>query len=237
MGKVVNYGAADGRETAPGVRIVPLVDWFDGTEMMASVLRLDGGARHEAKVPRGSDHYLYVLAGEARIEGPAGSVALGPDDWVLLEEGHSFALAGGAEILSVTAPPPGSGKSAPGFAGGFRRLRLQEQPVIDLPEEKKRRIYLANETIAGSARGHAMIVRYTGETLTKRHHHPNAESLFVVLTGRVAFTVDGTERVLGRGEAAFFPANDSHGLKSADGNELSFLEFHIPGAFVTRYDE
>jgi hypothetical protein len=31
--------------------------------------------------------------------------------------------------------------------------------------------------------------------------------------------------------------NDSHGLKSADGQELSFLEFHIPGAFRTEYDE
>ena len=82
-----------------------------------------------------------------------------------------------------------------------------------------------------------MIVRYTGETLTKHHHHPNAESLFVMLSGRVAFTVDGEERVLGAGEAAFFPMNDSHGLKSADGNELSFLEFHIPGAFATPYDE
>ncbi|MGH7088952.1 MAG: hypothetical protein ACREFQ_08630 [Stellaceae bacterium] len=43
--------------------------------------------------------------------------------------------------------------------------------------------------------------------------------------------------MLARGEAAFFPANDSHGLKSADGNTLSFLELHIPGAFVTAYDE
>ena len=137
----------------------------------------------------------------------------------------------------MTAPPPGAGSKHDGFRGGLKVLRVKDQPVIDLPAEKKRRVYLANRAIAGSERGHAMIVRYTGDTLTKRHHHPNAESLFVILTGHVAFTIDGKERVLGAGEAAFFPVNDSHGLQSADGEELSFLEFHVPGAFVTAYDE
>ncbi len=112
---------------------------------------------------------------------------------------------------------------------------VRDLPVVDLPAEKKRRTYLANAALAaGSHRGHAMIVRYTGETFTRKHHHPNAESLFVVLTGKVQFLVDGKDRVLGPGEAAFFPTGNSHGLKSADGNELSFLEFHVPGAFTTQ---
>jgi quercetin dioxygenase-like cupin family protein len=237
MGKVVNYRAAEGRETAPGVRQVPLVDWFDGVEMMASVLRLGPGARHEGKVPQGSDQYLYMLTGAGRIAAAAGGAALAADDWVLLQEGQEFTISGEGELLSVVVPPPGAGKSSSGFAQGLKCLRIADQPVVDLPKEKKRRIYLANDKIAGSNRGHAMIVRYTGDALTPRHHHPNAESLFVVLTGKVAFTVDGQERVLARGEAAFFPTNDSHGLKSADGRELSFLELHVPGAFVTEYDE
>ncbi len=140
--------------------------------------------------------------------------------------------------MSVIVPPPGAGRTAPGFHGGFTAMAVKDQPIVDLPEEKKRRTYLANKALAaGSERGHAMIVRYTGATLTKKHHHPNAESLFVILSGKVKFLVNGQERVLGRGEAAFFPINDSHGLKSADGNELHFLELHVPGAFVTRYDE
>jgi mannose-6-phosphate isomerase-like protein (cupin superfamily) len=237
MGKVVNFRSAEAQLLPSGASVVALVDWFDGIEMMASVLRLVPGARHSLKVPSGSDQYLYVVSGEARIEGEAGSAPLDADSWALLEEGQSFTLSGAAELLSVTAPPPGAGGGHRGFRGGLKVLRLKDLPVVDLPEEKKRRIYLANEEIAGSERGHAMVVRYTGETLTRRHHHPNAESLFVILTGRVAFTVDGKERVLGAGEAAFFPVNDSHGLKSADDNELSFLEFHIPGAFAVSYDE
>jgi quercetin dioxygenase-like cupin family protein len=237
MGKMVNFRTAEPQALASGAGVVPLVDWFDATEMMASVLRLPSGARHEAKVPSGSDQYLYVISGEARIEAAHGTAALGADDWALLEEGQAYTLSGAAELLRVTAPPPGAGAGCAGFRGGLKIMHVKDLPVIDLPVEKKRRIYLANHEIAGSERGHAMIVRYTGETLTKRHHHPNAESLFVILTGRVAFTIDGQERVLGAGEAAFFPVNDSHGLKSADGKELSFLEFHIPGAFEVSYDE
>ncbi|HUB97787.1 MAG TPA: cupin domain-containing protein [Stellaceae bacterium] len=236
MGKIVDFATAERRGLASGASAVPIVDWFDGVEMMASVLVIGPAVRHEATVAVGSDQYLYMLRGEARIECGDSSAALAADDWVLIEEGRTFAVSGDAEILSVVAPPPGSGKKRPGFQGRMRRMRTRELPVVDLPAEKKRRTYLANAEIAGSERGHAMIVAYTGETLTKRHHHPNAESLFVVLTGRVRFLVNGAERVLGRGEAAFFPINDSHALRSGDGNALSFLEFHIPGAFETRYD-
>jgi mannose-6-phosphate isomerase-like protein (cupin superfamily) len=200
MGKVIDFAQGEARPLAPGVSAVPLLDWFDSSEMMASVVRLGPEGRHEIKVPAGSDHYLYVIAGAPRLD----DAVLAPGTWVILEEG---------------------------------KMQVKDLPIIDLPAEKKRRTYLANEEIAGSARGHAMIVRYTGETLTKRHHHPNAESLFVVLEGKVEFLVDGKKRVLGAGEAAFFPMNDSHGLRSGDGKELSFLEFHIPGAFVTEYDE
>lgn len=239
MGKVIDFAAIETRPLDEGASVAPLLDWFDGTEMMASLVRLAPGARHEARVPRGSDQYLYVMSGAARFVMDDAEASLVPDDWLILEEGKSFALVdGAAEILSVTVPPPGAGRASAGFRGGFSKMVVAALPVVDIPAEKKRRIYLANaELAAGSARGHAMIVRYTGATLTKLHHHPNAESLFVILSGKVRFTIDGAQRVLARGSAAFFPIDDSHGLASADGNELSFLELHVPGAFRTVYDE
>ena len=234
MGKIIDFAAVEAQARAPGVTVAPILDWFDSAEMTAAILRLSQGARHEIKVPAGSDQYLFVLAGEARL----GDQALGPRSWALLEERQSFAVSGNAEILSIIVPPSGTGRGGTGFQGGLKTMAVKDLPVVDLPEERKQRIYLATKALAtGSERGHAMIVRYTGETVTRRHHHPNAESLFVVLDGKVAFTVDGKERVLGAGEAAFFPMNDRHGLKSADGRPLSFLELHIPGIFVTEYDE
>jgi quercetin dioxygenase-like cupin family protein len=239
MGKIINFAAVEAHSVSPGARVAPLLDRPDAVEMMAAAIRLAPDSRHEAKVPAGSDQYLYVLSGRTRLELDGTGTALAPDNWVILEEGKSFTLQGGAaELLSIVVPPPGAGRAGVGFRGGFKAMAANELPVIDLPEEKKRRTYLANKALAaGSERGHAMIVRYTGETLTKKHHHPNAESLFVILSGKVKFLVDGRERVLGRGEAAFFPTDDRHGLRSADGNELHFLELHVPGAFNTQYDE
>lgn len=239
MGKVINIAAVEGRSASPGASVAPLLDWFDALEMMASAIRLGPSARYEAKVPAGSDQYLYVLSGRTRLELDGKGADLAPDSWVILEEGKSFTLRdGAAELLSIVVPPPGAGRAAAGFRGGFKAMAVNDLPIVDLPEEKKRRTYLANKALAaGSERGHAMIVRYTGETLTKKHHHPNAESLFVILSGKIKFLVDGKERVLGRGEAAFFPIDDGHGLRSADGNELHFLELHVPGAFETQYDE
>ena len=79
-----------------------------------------------------------------------------------------------------------------------------------------------------------MIVIYEKDTVTDLHHHPNAESMFVILEGAVAFTVNGEQVVAKPGQAALFGCNDQHGLRVAGGlSGASFLEFHIPGAFVT----
>jgi quercetin dioxygenase-like cupin family protein len=235
MGAVLDFAKSETHRVAGGARVAKVIEAPASREMQVSVIHLLAGSRFASTVPAGSDQYLFTLKGDARLDNGAD---LAPQSWVILAEGKSFALKGAdAEVLSVIVPPPGAARGGKGFAGEAKIMAVKDLPVIDLPEEKKRRTYLANHGIAGSERGHAMIVRYTGETLTKKHHHPNAESLFVMLSGRVEFLVNGEKRIVGPGEAAFFPMNDSHGLKSADGKELSFLEFHIPGAFVTRYDE
>jgi hypothetical protein len=38
---------------------------------------------------------------------------------------------------------------------------------------------------------------------------------------------------VGRGQATIFPMGDRHGLRVAEGDGVSFLEFHIPAAYTT----
>jgi quercetin dioxygenase-like cupin family protein len=79
-----------------------------------------------------------------------------------------------------------------------------------------------------------MIVVYDKDTVTRLHHHPNAESMFVVLDGALRFTVNGAEVVVEPGQAAYFGMDDPHGLRVADGRDgASFLEFHVPAAYTT----
>ena len=136
------------------------------------------------------------------------------------------------ELISVVAPPAGSSAQLRGYRGAGSVVPRDAAPLVDLPAEKKRRIYFVDKAAVQSERAHAMIVEYRADTVTTMHQHPNADSMFVPLTGKVRFTFDGAEHVVGRGAATVFPAGNLHGLCVADG-KVSFLEFHIPAAYTT----
>ena len=123
--------------------------------------------------------------------------------------------------------------SRAGFAGGLVVASRATTPVHDVPAEKKRRIYFVGKHAARSERAHAMIVLYVRDTVTSLHMHPDAESMFVLLSGKTRFTVDGEDVVVERGQATYFPMGDRHGLRVAEGDGVSFLEFHIPAAYTT----
>src|SRR6266699_7319760 len=100
-------------------------------------------------------------------------------------------------MVRVLAPPNG-GRGLPGFHEKLRVAERRSTPIHDIPEEKKRRIYFVGHGAAHSERGHAMIVVYAKDTVTRLHHHPNAESMF--------------EAKVAPGQAAYFAMNDTHGL-------------------------
>ena len=236
MGKIVNFASLPYKDGSSGVKTAPITG-NDGKEMQADMLKLAPGARLSDTVPQGSDRYFFVFRGEASLAGNGGTHALPQETFATVQEGVQFTLTntGGAdaEVLSVFAPPPGSTTNGrKGFAGGIRTGHRSTTPVMDIPEQKKRRIQFVDKTAAASDRAHAMIVLYEPATVTTLHMHPNAESMFVILTGKVRFTVNGREEIIERGQATHFPAGDKHGLRREEG-DVSFLEFHIPGGFTT----
>jgi quercetin dioxygenase-like cupin family protein len=238
MGTIVSYDAVERRAIGSGVTASRLVE--DAREMSVTLTDVAPSARYTAAVPAGSDQYLFTISGDVRVDAAGKTAAMPPRSFAVVQEGESFTLTGGAapaRVLGMVVPPSGTARDPKGFRGGLTVVAVKDLPVVDVPEEKKRRIYLASGKTVDSERGHAMIVQYTGETVTRKHHHPNAESLFVMLDGFVRFLVNGKEETLGPGQAVHFPIDDRHGLKSADGKALSFLEFHVPGAFTVEWDE
>jgi len=237
MGKVVTFASLPYNDIGAGTKSASITG-KDGKEMQAEILHLAPGAKLADEVPRGSDRYFYTLRGEASIAGNGAEHPLKLDTFATVQEGVQFTLAntGGteAELLSVIVPPAGHTNAHGGFTGGIAVAHRSAPPVVDIPDQKKRRIHFVDKSAAASDRGHAMIVLYEPETHTKLHKHPNAESMFVVLTGKVRFTVNGEDVVIGRGQATHFPTGDLHSLRGAEG-DVSFLEFHIPAKFVTEY--
>jgi len=237
MGCVVTFAQLPAERIADGVSRAAITAG-ETREMAAELLRIAPGKRWTASAPHGSDCYLFMLNGAAVISAGNGRRHFPAQTFAALQEGVAFAVEndGGspADLVKVLAPPQPNGRPLPGFDGGINVAERKNTPVVPLPEEKKQRIYFVGHQAAKSERGHAMIVVYEKDTVTGLHHHPNAESMFVVLDGALRFTVNGEQVVVAPGQAAYFGINDTHGLRVADGRDgASFLEFHIPAAFTT----
>src|SRR5262245_5724954 len=234
MGRVVSFAGMPMQRDTDGVMRGAIT--HDAREMAAELIRIAPGKRFVATVPRGSDCYLFGLAGTTELSAGSQRHRVEPQSFATIEEGTEFALdnagAAPAELLKVIAPPQPTGRA--GFRGPVAVTSRATAPTVAVPDQKKTRIYFVDPAAARSERGHAMIVGYERDTVTGLHHHPDAESLFVVLDGALAFTVNGARTIVRPGQAAWFGTNDPPGLRVAEGGtQASFLEFHIPAAYTT----
>ena len=236
MGTIVSFADLSYRETATGVTRAAITG-AEMKEMAAEVIRLEPGARVTESVPSGADRYLFTLTGGVTVSGHGASHAMAEGSFAAVQEGTEFTVANqsGAEatLIGVLTPPPGSPAACAGFSGGVTVAARATTAVHDIPAEKKRRIYFVGKEAVRSERAHAMIVEYVRDTVTGLHMHPNAESMFVLLSGKTRFTVNGEDTIVGRGQATYFPVGDRHGLRVAEGDGVSFLEFHVPAGFAT----
>jgi mannose-6-phosphate isomerase-like protein (cupin superfamily) len=236
MGHVVTFADLSYLETARGVKRAPITA-SDVKEMSAEVIRLAPGVTLSESVPAGSDRYLFTLTGGALVSANGKAHAMVEEAFATVQEGTELTIENphGAEatLISVVAPPPGSAARRTGFSGGLAVAARATEPVHDIAAEKKGRIYFVGKEAARSERAHAMIVRYVKDTVTSLHMHPNAESMFILLSGKTRFTVNGEDVTVGRGQATYFPMGDRHGLRVAEGDGVSFLEFHVPAGFTT----
>jgi quercetin dioxygenase-like cupin family protein len=187
-------------------------------------------------VPPGADRYLFTLSGRAMLTGGDIAHTLVEESFATVQEGTELTLGNPDDaettLISVLTPRPGR-PAHPGFTGGLTAAARATTAAHDIPAEKKRRIYFVGPQAARSERAHAMIVEYVRDTVTGLHMHPNAESMFVLLSGKTRFTVNGEDVIVGRGQATVFPMGDRHGLRVAEGDGVSFLEFHIPAGYTT----
>ena len=236
MGSVVTFSNLPYRQTTAGVKRASITG-PEMKEMSAEVITLAPGATLAESVAAGSDFYFYTLAGAVTVGGAETTRRVEQDSFVTVSEGTALTVTnpGGDEatLVGVQTPPAHGSAALAGFSGSIAVAARAATPVHAIPAELKRRIYFAGKEAARTERAHAMIVLYEKDTVTGIHMHPNAESMFVFLSGKIRFTVNGEDVIVGRGQATYFPTSDRHGLRVAEGDEVSFLEFHVPAAFTT----
>ncbi len=238
MGRVVDFSRLALDPDGDGVWRGPITAG-DTREFASQYVRVAAGKTWRAAAPAGSDVYLFslkgrgaIVAGQYRREMPAQTFAT-------IGEGVGFTVSAAVgevvELVHVVTPLADGTRQLPGFTAALAVAERGKEPVVPIADQHKQRIYFAgHQHGAHTERGHAMIVVYDSETFTGLHHHPNAESMFVMLDGACRFTVNGEQVVVGPGQAAYFITDDKHGLQTAPGHTgASFLEFHIPAAFTT----
>jgi mannose-6-phosphate isomerase-like protein (cupin superfamily) len=236
VGKVVTFDKLLPKQIG-GASTATIAGAGEMKEMAAEFVRVAPGQAWTDTVPRGSDCYVFMLDGTGTITADSARHRLLAQSFAAIQEGSAFTVKNGgataANLVKVIAPPQPKGATT-GFTGGIAVSERASTPVLDLPKDKKKRIYFAGPHAAKTERGHAMIVVYEKDTVTALHHHPNAESMFVILDGALNFTINDEQVKVAPGQAAVFGLNDRHGLRVADGlSGASFLEFHIPAAYTT----
>jgi mannose-6-phosphate isomerase-like protein (cupin superfamily) len=200
--------------------------------LAAKFVDLPPGVTYTVTGQNGVDEYIYVSAGAVSLTGDGKSGELKTDSFATVHEGMEVKLAGKtgtARVLIVSAKAP----DVEGVPAGAGTMVVDQLPVVDVPEQLKQRIYLVGKHAVPSERSHVMVVNYVGDTITKSHHHPNAESIYFFLKGDALVLANGKEQPVKPGDFVFFGVNDSHGLRSANGGNMSFLEFHAPSTFST----
>lgn len=235
MGRIVTFAKMAGAKNHDGVSVAPITQG-ETKDMAAEHIRIEPGKKWSDSAPHGSDVYLFTLNAGATLSAGGKQHKLPVQTFATLEEGVAYSVENTGqtpiEIVKTIAPPK-AGKLK-GFKGTAAVAPRETTAILDVPEEKKKRIIFVGHHAAESERAHAMIVVYAKDTQTNLHHHPNAESMFVLLDGAVEFTVNGKQEVVRPGQAVYFGANDVHSLHTAPGHTAaSFLEFHIPAAYST----
>ena len=70
-------------------------------------------------------------------------------------------------------------------------------------------------------------IRWVHPNVLPLHVQEDAEQAIVMLSGRIEFTIDGTELVLAAGDVAIVPRHAVHGGRSIEG-EAVFVEVFAP---------
>jgi mannose-6-phosphate isomerase-like protein (cupin superfamily) len=237
MGRAVTFSDLRPSEIISGVHNAAITRG-ETREMAAEYVRIPPGQQWIATVVPETDCYLFMVDGTCAISVADSRHRFPTQAFAVVQEGFEFSVENDssalASIIKVIAPPQSHGRGTPGFTGKLAVIQRASAPIVNLPKEKKKRIYFVDDDAIRSQRGHAMIVVYEKDTIAGLHHHPNAESMFVILDGALQFIVDGKPVVVTPGQAVYFGANDQHALRVADGMpSASFLEFHIPAAYST----
>jgi len=115
--------------------------------------------------------------------------------------------------------PQNEVQTTPGSIGGAQHLNWDSIPIEQVAEGIQRQMVV----------GEALMIcrfRFAPFLVTPEHEHPH-EQMSIVVSGRVRFFIEGTERIASPGDVLHFPPRCWHGATMMD-EEVVLIDIFTP---------
>lgn len=170
MGRAVTFSDLRPSKNISGVHNAAITK-SETQEMAAEYIWIPPGQQWIATTLPETDCYLFMIDGTCAISVADSRHRFPTQAFAVVQEGIEFRIENDsgapASIVKVIAPPESNGRGTPGFTGKLAVTQRAAAPIVNLPEEKKKRIYFVDDDAIRSQRGH--LTAFT-KALTKRIH-------------------------------------------------------------------
>lgn len=244
MAITINESSVTALPNGAKVRHQPLLTrqhTADGKVLLDRV-SVDAGGTHTLSIGARDLAWIQILSGETTLTRPALERAPEHSDRlnlahiVFLPPGFKGTLTTTAGVEMIYATVPDAHRFDPAFdtrPPAFRIVDWTHEPVLDSEHDARKRIYIATPKLFGTRAIKGEIIIYPPGTLGANHHHEGAEHFMYVLKGRGTAYANESPIPVRKGDLIYYGDRERHYLLSEGDEEMSFVEFFVPGEYKT----
>ena len=115
----------------------------------------------------------------------------------------------------------------------LRITNLGDARRVPMGDRGERVVLVDADAGARNVDVHVNILRPSGPG-GRYHYHPNAENVYIVLSGTGRFVADGEEHILEKDDVVFIPPHTRHSLSQRGEAPLVLIEIYAPVPVETR---
>jgi len=110
----------------------------------------------------------------------------------------------------------------------FKILNLDKCPVSAMPEGRGEQIKLINASLGTEKLDLHFNRLFAGGVRGKRHHHTQADNVYIVKRGEGTLTLEGETYVIRENDVIYIPAGMVHSLANHGDNVFEIFEIYAP---------
>lgn len=222
------------RERGGSLAWVIAPDRLPDRRLSVAVLTLPAGAAHEVRTSQSGLAWFQVLAGSVSVRADHAEQVVGQEHVVMASHGRGCDLQARETSVVLLAEVP---RTEDATEPDLRCVDWSTEPVLLSEHDSRRRIYLASTGLWGTEAVKGEMIFYPPGAIGAPHHHEGAEHFQFMLSGS-ATAILGDERVrLGPGDLLYNLEHEVHSFENLEEEEMSFVEFFVPGRNTTVWVE